>query len=140
MSPSEHPGQGDSRWAWPCIAGGAYLLGIGSGIVPVDAAAVHAPPWVILLCGASFLLAGTMILARQRSRVVRLCAVLLLLCLGLTGAWVALFGAASAFSGGMPFLAREANVLVARVLFGSGAVVVLALAAHALRRPRAQRP
>lgn len=75
-----------------------------------------------------------MMLVGHDSRINDLFASILLLIMGLVGAWVALFGPADAFSGGIPFLPTEYNIVIARWLFGSGAVVVFAFFVYALHR------
>jgi hypothetical protein len=124
-----HPG-----WGWFCIVLGLYPLAIATGVLTVDSADIHAPMWIIFLCGVVFIIAGAMMLVGHDSRINDLFASILLLIMGLVGAWVALFGPADAFSGGIPFLPTEYNIVIARWLFGSGAVVVFAFFVYALHR------
>jgi hypothetical protein len=49
--------------ALPFLAGGAYPIGIGLHWLPVDPAKVHAPGWVLVVCGLVFLSAGLAIVA-----------------------------------------------------------------------------
>ena len=90
--------------------------------------------WVVVICGLVFILAGCMILYASHRQVIDLLAALLLLLFGITGAWVAVFAGADAFSGGIPLLSDATNVILARFLFGAGAVLYLALSALALKR------
>jgi hypothetical protein len=47
---------------------GAVCAGIGCGWIPYDPAKVHAPGWVIVVCGISFIGAGLAILSTKWSR------------------------------------------------------------------------
>ena len=40
------------------IFSGLFILGIASGIVPTDPGSVHAPMWLVTLCGILFLIGG----------------------------------------------------------------------------------
>jgi hypothetical protein len=121
-------------WGLLCIAIGLLPIGVSTGILPANPASIHAPRWVLALCGAAFLSAGAMIVARGTACVADLAAFVLLVTLGVTGGWVALVGQSSALVGGVPMLGRHANAILARALFGFGALVSLALAAYAASR------
>jgi len=134
MSPTRfirktHPG-----WGWLCIAIGLYAISVALGIIKPDDSAVHAPMWVIAICGVIFLISGIMVLIGQRSRVNSLCAAILCGCFALVGAWASLFPPPEGFSGGIPLLSKSANTIIARCLFGSGAVLSSILSIYALRR------
>ena len=94
---------------------------------------LHAPLWVIFLCGVVFLLGGAMLLVDRNSKFNALCASLLLLVMGVIGAWVALLGPAAGFSGGIPFLPQAYNVTLARWVFGLGALVSFMMLVYAIR-------
>ena len=117
-----------------CIALGCYPVALGLGLLPVDEADVHAPLWIIAGAGLAFVIAGFMILFAKHSRVNDLLAGILLLLFGITGIWVSLFSSSEGFSGGLPFLSRELNIMLGRGLFGLGALISFALCAYAFRR------
>ncbi|MEL6614806.1 MAG: hypothetical protein AAFQ43_03660 [Bacteroidota bacterium] len=108
------------------IAGGA-IVGVAFGLVPVDPASVNAPPWVLAACGLVFVLGGVLVLAQRWPRIQSAAGGTLVLVMGLVGAWVAAAGDAEHFSGGLPLVSPEANVAMARVLFGLGAALCFAL-------------
>jgi len=109
------------------IVGGAVVVGIGAGVVPVDPGSVHAPGWVLAVCGALCALGGVAMLA-HRWPVVRTAAVgVMWVAFGLIGGWVALFGQAEHYAGGIGLLPDWINILLARGLFGFGAVLCFGL-------------
>ena len=115
-------------------------MALATELLPADAAMLRAPMWVIFLCGVVFVLGGAMLLVDRNSRLNALCASLLLLVMGVIGAWVALLGPAAGFSGGIAFLPHAYNVTLARWVFGLGALVSFMMLAYALRtllQPRA---
>jgi hypothetical protein len=120
-------------WGWFCIVLGLYAVAIAAELLPADAAALQAPMWVIFLCGLVFLLGGAMMLIDRNSKLNALCASLLLLVMGVIGAWVALLGPAAGFSGGIPFLPHAYNVTLARWVFGLGALVSFMISIYAIR-------
>jgi hypothetical protein len=54
--------------------------------------------------------------------------------LTVVSAWVALYGPSEQFSGDFPFLSRETNVTIARIVFGCVALLGLAITAAAARK------
>ena len=117
-----------------CITLGCYPIALSLGLIPIDEADVMAPQWVVAAAGFTFVIAGFMILLAQHSRANDLLAGFLLLLFAALGTWVSLFSSAEGFSGGLPFLSREQNVLVARWMFGLGALVSFAACVYAFRR------
>lgn len=111
-------------------------MGVALGIVPLNQGEIYAPAWVLFLCGLIFLMSGCMILLGQHSKLNDLFAFVFCLAASLVGAWVAFFGSSEQFSGGLPFVPRDVNVVLGRTLFGAGAVVTLGVAAYALYRFR----
>lgn len=129
-----------SGWGWFCMVLGLYPVAIATELWPVDAAAVHAPMWVIFLCGVVFLMGGAMILIDRNAKISGLCATILFMSMGAIGAWVAVLGPSVGFSGGIPFLPNEYNVMFARWVFGCGALISFMMSAYAIRtllKPRA---
>jgi len=119
---------------WLMVFLGLYPLLASAGVLPLNPQDVHAPRWVLALCGFIFLLGGLMMLLGHRARVNDALAALFCYSAAAVGVWVALFGDASQMSGGIPFLPREANVVLGRAVFGFGAVISLAVAVYATRR------
>lgn len=117
-----------------CIALGCYPIALGLGYLPVDEAELTAPLWVIAVAGLGFVIGGFMILFAGHSRANDLLAGMLLLLFGILGAWVCLFSSSEGFSGGLPFLSQELNIVVGRSLFGLGALISFALCVYAFRR------
>ena len=132
---SRRPNKGSNRTlAWVCIALGLIPLFISFEFIKVSEAAVHAPMWVIALCGIVFVLCGCMILLAQHTRLNNLFACIVLLSFAAIGIWVLLFSPSEGFAGGIFFLSNEANIKIARWVFGCGAVFVLILFAYAVRQ------
>ncbi len=118
-------------WGWLCIALGLYPIAIAFDWLPVEPDTVHAPPWVLALCGLVFISGGCLILLRGRSHLQHLFAACIAGSFALVGMWVALLSADDGFSGGLFFLSRESNVTLGRWMFGLGALISLAIFAWA---------
>ncbi len=143
MRIDQTPKTNASGWGWFCITAGVaiaiYPAAVAIRLLPAGAAGVHAPMWVVFLCGLVIVMGGVMMLVGQRSRINDLLACVLLLFVGAIGAWVAIGGSADGFSGGIPFLTHKQNVTAARWVFGLGALVCLLFSGYAARgffRPR----
>lgn len=121
-------------WGWLCIALGLFPLGIALDLLPVDPRGVHAPPWVLALCGLVFISGGGLILLHRHRILQHLFAGTIAASFGLVGLWVALFAPDDGFSGGIFFVSDETNVAIARWFFGAGAVLALAIFAAAMLR------
>jgi len=120
-------------FGWIFFLVGLPFIGMSLDIFPVDESTVHAPIWVIGLCGFVFSLVGLMILLGEKSPINNLLGGILVLSFALIGGWVALFGDSAQFSGGAPILSDSQNVVVARILFGSGSLMCFAIAIYAFR-------
>ncbi len=113
------------------IAGGA-ILAVAAGLITVDPDSIHASRWVIGLIGLVFLSGGVAVLAPSDNSVVgQMAAAIIVLGMGTTSAWVALFGSGDHMSGGIWFLSHNVNVALGRVMFGLGALMCFAIAAWA---------
>lgn len=140
MNPTPPTKQLPAVWAWVCIALGVFLMLIALGVFNDQEAGTNAPLWVVALCGIVFVIGGCMMLTRQNSRLNNLLAGLICLIFAVVGAWVALFAPPAGFSGGIPLLSAEANVTLARWVFGAGAVLSLLLCGYAVRLAQRSRP
>lgn len=109
-------------------------MAIACDLVPYDPANVHAPMWVVFLCGFAFVLSGLTILLGHHPKVNQLLAAILLISMGSIGAWIAVFAPPDGFLGGIPFLPDVLNVSLARWGFGGGALVLYVWAAYTIRR------
>lgn len=118
----------------PFVGAGLCIVGVAFGAVPVDPESVHAPPWVLAACGLVFVLGGVAVLAQRWPRIQSAAGGTVVLAMGLVGAWVALAGDSEPFSGGLPLVSPEANVAVARVVFGLGAAMCFAMFAWGVRQ------
>ena len=125
------------RWFSLLFLGmGLFILGIGLGIVPTEEGSVHAPPWVISLCGAVFFLAGLSLLAGEKAHINSLIGALIGGGLGAVGLWVAFQGSAEHMSGGIPFVPRSVNIGLGRVMFGFGGLIGVLILLLGLRQFR----
>lgn len=124
-----------TRWlvGLPCMALGLLPISVALGWVPVAATSLHAPMWILALCGGIFLIAGIMIVLGNPSRANDLLAGVICLLFGIVGAWIALLGPAEGFSGGLPVLSAAANTTLGRWVFGIGALMCFAIGAYAFR-------
>ena len=119
-------------WALVCIALGLFPLLAAFGVIPTNPDDVHAPMWVVALCGMVFVIGGCMMLVGRRSRLNNLLAGVICLTFAAVGVWVSLFAPPEGFSGGVPLLSEEANIRLARWVFGCGALVCLGMFCFAL--------
>ena len=115
------------------IACGGFALLVASGVLPIQTA-YDTPMWVIGLVGVMFVTAGVMIFLRNYSRALDFFAAIILASFALIAGWVTFFASAEGFSGGIPFLPRDVNVSLARIMFGLGAVLCFAGFLYALKR------
>jgi len=121
-------------WGWLCIVLGLFPILMVTGVLDIGESEANAPAWVIIVTGMVFVLAGLMILAGQQSRFTAFCAALLCGCFGLVGAWVALAAPGEGFSGGIPFAPESFNVMLARWMFGIGALISFTISIFAFRQ------
>ena len=116
-----------------CLFIGAAILLAAADIINIPEQDIHAPRWVLGLCGLVFLLGGFMILAGAKSRFNSLGAAILCGSFGLVGAWVALFSPDDSIVGGVPFLSQATNSGIGRWVFGIGSLISFAIAWIAMR-------
>jgi hypothetical protein len=117
-----------------CAVAGGLLILVALGVISTSPGQRHAPDSIIAMTGAAFLIAGCMVLIGRQSRFNDLFAAILCLLFGATGAWVAIYASSEGFSGGIPLISNEANVRLARWMFGLGSLVCLAISGWAFRR------
>lgn len=112
---------------------GVLILLAAFGIGPMSGSQMNAPRWVIGLCGLFFLSGGVIVIAPTH-KIARLAAGVAVMGITVLCAWVALFGDARYFSGGLSLFSRDTEVLIARTLFGAVAVLGIAISGNAARR------
>ena len=120
--------------AFFCIAAGAFPVLISLGVVQLADSKLEVPFWVLGLAGVVLVIAGCMMLVGEKSRANDFLAAILLSLFGVIAVWVSVFSTGEGFSGGLPFVARETNIAIARWVFGGSALVCFSLAAYALKR------
>jgi hypothetical protein len=127
-----------------CAGAGLYFMLVGAGELPVPGGPgnLHAPLWIVVCAGLVFILGGAALLLQGLGKAnanaemppnapiwmraaQRLFVVVIFACFALTGSWVAVFGDARQFSG--PFTSFGFGVLIARAVFGLGALICWAV-------------
>lgn len=116
-----------------CIVLGASVCLIAFRVLPYDESKIHAPGWIIALCGGVFVLGGLALLLRSHKILVSVLGNCMVLIFGIVAGWIALFGQAEQFSGGIPLLSNESNVSVARALFFCVAIMCALILTAGLR-------
>lgn len=120
-------------FSWLFILTGLFFIFIGIGIIPIDDPTLNSPKWVLGLCGFVFSLSGVMVLLGEKSPINNLLGGLLVLSFAIIGGWIAFFGDSAHFSGGTPILSDSQNVIVARILFGSGSLMCFFIFIYAIK-------
>ena len=124
----------NNPYAILCFVIGLSVVAMAAGWLPVDESGVNGPMWLLGMVGGIFMLAGVMIFIGQKNRYNELLAALLMIAMGAIGGWVSVYSASSDISGGIFFLPRETNVMLGRILFGTGSLICFAMAAWAVSR------
>ncbi|MEM9218467.1 MAG: hypothetical protein AAGD25_29515 [Cyanobacteria bacterium P01_F01_bin.150] len=101
---------------------GLYPIAFALKLFPTGDTTEFAPMWIIFLCGIAFVIAGTVILVKRHSRIHTLLVTSILFILGAVGVWVALFSPEEWFVGGFTVLSELQNIVLARWMFGIGAI------------------
>jgi hypothetical protein len=112
---------------------GVLILLAAFGIGPMSGSRMNAPRWVIGVCGLFFTSGGVIVIAPTH-KIASLAAGIAVVGITVICAWIALFGDARYFSGGLSIFSRDAEVLIARVLFGAVAILGVAISVNAIRR------
>ena len=123
----------DIALALIAIACGGFALLVAAGVLPMETAH-DTPMWVIGLIGMMFVIAGIMIFLRNHSRALDFFAAIILASFTLITGWIAFFASPEGFSGGIPFLPRDMNVTLARVMFGLGSIMCFGGFLYAVKR------
>ena len=117
------------------VVAGAGIIGVGSGLIPVDPNSVHAPGWVIVLCGGVFALSGVAacLAGRTDEWVGELLVLALMVGFATVFSWVAFGPGERQFSGGASVggvgVTGRVSRTVGRIAFGFGALMMWAIVA-----------
>lgn len=108
----------------------AFLLGlfvtlVAAGVIPSSDKAFHAPRWVVGLCGMLFMVGGLAVLAAQHRRLRQILVIVLLGTFFVVALWASLFTRPESWGGGLPFLSRRVNAVMAKTAVKSGAALLL---------------
>jgi hypothetical protein len=103
-------------------------------VISIDENLVHAPDWILGLCGLLFLSGGLAIVASPKSSIATWSAGTLVIFMTLISAWVAVYGASEHFSGDLPLLSRDSNVIIARIIFWCVSLLGLAITTAAIKK------
>ncbi len=117
---------------------GGFLVLEGLQITSFGEPTENTPYWVVTLAGVVFCIAGLALLSE--AAIWRdLCAAMITAAMGVLGAWVSLYGDDANMSGSFSFggnirvFSAIADVSVARIAFGIGALMCFGLSLYALR-------
>ncbi len=103
-------------------------------IISIDENLVHAPNWVIALLGILFLSSGLVVVVSPESSIATWSAGTLVIAITLVSAWVAVYGSGEHFSGDLPFISKDTNVIIARFIFGCVSLLGLAIILAAAKK------
>jgi hypothetical protein len=108
-------------------------------VISINENLVHAPDWIIALCGLLLLSSGLAGAASPKSAIATWSAGTLVISMTLISAWVAVYGPSEQFSGDFPIIPRDSNVIIARLIFGCVSLLGLAITVAAARKTWSQR-
>jgi len=130
----QSPKRSDWVWGLLMISTGAAFLAASVGLIALAPSVSQPPRTILFLVSIIAITGGSLILIRGQTRGRDGLAGFMMLAFAAVGGWAAVWGPAQRISGGLPFLPPETNVVLARILFGAGALFCLALSAYAIRR------
>ena len=116
------------------IAAGIVIELTAIDVISIDENLIHAPDGVIALCGLLFVSGGLAIVASPNHRIATWAAGTLVISMTLISGWVAVYGASEHFSGDLPFISRDSNVIISRIIFGCVSLLGLAIIAAAAKK------
>ena len=103
-------------------------------VVSIDNSSVHAPDWVIALLDVLCLSGGLAIAFSPENRIAIWSAGSIVITMTIVSAWVAVYGSSEYFSGDLPFISRDTNVLIARIVFACVSLLGLAIIVAAAKK------
>jgi len=104
---------------------GILIMLLALNVIPSADEKFSVPRWVVFICGLLFVAPGLAGLLPGGKRTARFVFSFMLACFGVVGGAVALLGDSTGFSGGIPFVSQETNVIIARWVFGGGALICI---------------
>ena len=116
------------------IAAGIVIELTVLDVVSIDNSSVHAPDWVIALLGVLCLSGGLAIAFSPENRIAIWSAGSLVITMTIASAWVTVYGSSEYFSGDLPFISRDTNVLIARIVFACVSLLGLAIIVAAAKK------
>jgi hypothetical protein len=103
-------------------------------VISIDENLLHAPDWILGLCGLLFLSGGLAIVASPKSSIATWSAGTFVISMTLISAWVAVYGASEHFSGDLLLLSRDSNVIIGRIIFGCVSLLGLVITVAAIKK------
>jgi 4-hydroxybenzoate polyprenyltransferase len=113
---------------------GAVFLAASFGLINLDPSTFQPPRAILLLISIIAITGGLLIITRRETKWNNFLGGVLLFALAVIGGWAAVFGPEERISGGLAFLPPEANVVLARTVFGMGGIICLTLSIFAVHR------
>jgi hypothetical protein len=113
---------------------GLLIASIALGIVPIEESKIHAPRWVVGLSGILLVAVGIAAGIGKPNAVASMCAGVFVIGMTVLTGWIAIFGSGEYFSGDLPFLSRQGNIILSRVIFGAVSAMGLAISVVAIRK------
>lgn len=113
-----------------CLALGAVLTLVASGVIPADPSQFEAPRWMLVLAGLNVMACGGSLITQKDSAPQLCCVGFILISFAILGGWVAFFSKDDAIAGGIPFIPRGINIFLARCLFATGPLFCLIMLRH----------
>lgn len=110
------------------------IIGIAAGWIPADPADIHAPRWVLFAAGLVFVTGGFAAYFSAKPRVVDALIGIFGLAMAGVAIWATFMADPNQIEGGVAFLPRPANLVIARSLFGFGVLLSLGISWVAFRR------
>src|SRR5688572_15435144 len=117
---------------------GTFMVLVGADIIPQRAFNNTVPAWLLVAIGFGIVLAGTSVFFRIGSPTATRMIGTSMVLMALLFVWVAVFGDPRYMSGGLPFVSKEVNRFLGRIMFVGGSVIWLLLGISALRHARHQ--
>ncbi|MFH1845670.1 MAG: hypothetical protein ABIF77_20995 [bacterium] len=103
---------------------GVAIILLSAGVIPLEPDSLNVPLWILTVIGVLLLSAGLSAFLPSNSASANAFIAVTLALFALVLTWVSLWGDSRAFSGGIPLLPGSVNVVLARVVFGSLALVL----------------
>jgi len=115
------------------------LLGLFLGLISIIPASavedsLNIPRWILYFLALLFATASLLAFKKTEQRASNLMVAVIFFSLAITGAWIALRGSATSFSGGVSGLAPDINLTLTRFAIAAGAALNLGLGIYAARR------